>query len=210
MGWYDWFARFYDRSLEHHYLDTRAAALEALAPRRGNVLLDLPCGTGQSFDTLAPALGPDGCLVGVDLSAGMLAKAQSRVDARKDEVWAEVVLHQSDVQALDAARVAELTGGRPLDRIQVFLGMTAFPDHVAAFEHLWGLLAPGGRFVIVDVHDAKPGFQGKMVNLVARAKIQRRVWEPLERVALGYEFVELPSKKEHGGQLFFAVGNKPA
>ena len=49
------------------------------------------------------------------------------------------------------------------------LGLTAFPEWEAAFDHLWALLAPGGRMAIVDVHAARPDFQGKMVNLVARA-----------------------------------------
>jgi hypothetical protein len=48
-----------------------------------------------------------------------------------------------------------------------------------------------------------------MVNLVARADIRRRVWEPLEAVAEGYVYRELPSQREHGGQLFLAVGDKP-
>jgi hypothetical protein len=48
-----------------------------------------------------------------------------------------------------------------------------------------------------------------MVNLVARADIRRKVWEPLERVAEGFEKRDLPSRREHGGQLILASGRKP-
>jgi hypothetical protein len=48
-----------------------------------------------------------------------------------------------------------------------------------------------------------------MVNLVARADIRRTTWTVLERLAINYSRVELPSQKQHGGQLFLAHGDKP-
>nr|WP_172301705.1 class I SAM-dependent methyltransferase [Pseudenhygromyxa sp. WMMC2535] len=209
MGWYDTFSRFYDRSLEPLYRSQRLAAAEALALAPGLRVLDLPCGTGLSFPSLAPALGSEGALVGVDLSAGMLAKAQARADAAG---WSWVRTLHRDVHALDSAQLAtDLGEPAPcqVDRLHLFLGLTAFPEWEAAFAKLWALLAPGGRCVIVDVHAAKPNFRGRMVNLVARADIRRRVWEPLEAAASSYERRELPSEAAHGGQLFLAVGDKP-
>ncbi len=207
MGWYDWFASFYDRSLEPLYRDARAAAVTALAAEPGQVVLDLPCGTGQSFDRLAPAVGPRGLLIGVDFSAGMLTQARRR--ARRYEPT-QISLQQRDVHEVDAGSLAAATG-RPvtLDRLHIFLGLTAFPRWEAAFERLWDLLAPGGRCVVVDVHNAHPGLQGHMVNLIARADLRRETWRPLERRAIHYEYVELPAKHAHGGQIFLASGDKP-
>jgi ubiquinone/menaquinone biosynthesis C-methylase UbiE len=207
MGWYDWFANFYDRSLEPLYRDARAAAVTALQARPGQVVLDLPCGTGQSFDGLAPAIGPEGLLIGVDYSQGMLRRAAERARQRG---YSQVVLQQRDVHAVDDASLLA-AAGEPVavDRLHIFLGLTAFPRWEEAFERLWGLLAPGGRCVIVDVHAAEPGFTGHMVNLVARADIRREVWRPLERLAIHYQHTPLPSLRQHGGQLFLAAGNKP-
>ena len=205
MGWYDFFSRFYDSSLEPLYLDTREAAVEALELQPGLSVLDLPCGTGLSFDGIGAAIGAEGRLVGVDLSSGMLRRAKARAERLG---FSFVRLLEADVQTLEAGELEAAVGIARFDRIHVFLGMTAFPDPQAAFDRLWSLLRPGGRFVIVDVHAAKPDFQGRMVNLVARADIRRRAWEPLEAVAEGYAFRELPSKKEHGGQLFVASGTK--
>jgi len=170
-------------------------------------VLDLPCGTGQSFDGICAAIGPEGKLVGVDFSAGMLRKAAARVERLGES---SVRLIQADVQALEPAQLEREAGISEFDRVHVFLGMSAFPDPAAAFEVLWDRLRPGGRFVIVDVHAEKPDFQGKMVNLVARADIRRRSWEPLEAVARDYVYRDLPSTKQHGGQLFVAAGNKPS
>jgi ubiquinone/menaquinone biosynthesis C-methylase UbiE len=200
MSWYDWFANVYDRSLERLYRDARVAAAAALRPAPDHTVLDLPCGTGQSFDVLAPVL-THGTLVGVDLSAGMLRRASARA-ARND--WSHVRLLRSDVHALSTADV-----GARVDRLHVFLGLSAFPRWEQAFEHLWQLLAPGGRAVVVDVHAARLGLQGRLVNLVAGADIRRRTWEPLERLAINFTREDLPFRREHGGQIFLAAGDKP-
>lgn len=208
MSWYDLFSGFYDRSLEPLYREQRRLAAEALSLAPGRVVLDLPCGTGQSFAEIVSRIGPDGALLGVDLSQGMLAKSAARV---KSAGWSNVHLLARDVHALDAAAVERALGRpRAIDRLHVFLGLTAFPDWQRAFEHLWSMLAPGGRCVIVDVHAARPDLQGRMVNLVARADIRRETWTVLERLAVNYSRVDLPSQKQHGGQLFLAAGDKPS
>ena len=208
MGWYDFFSRFYDKNLQHLYVEQRVAAADALRLAPGQLALDVPCGTGQSFDPIVARMPADGAIVGVDLSAGMLARARDRI-ARNG--WKNVHVLERDVHAIDRAVIATLLGApRKVDRLQVFLGMTAFPRWTDAFDRLWDLLEPGGRCVIVDVHTEKLGFQGRMVNLVARADIQRRFWQPLERVAGEFERLELPSRPEHGGKIHLATGVKPA
>jgi ubiquinone/menaquinone biosynthesis C-methylase UbiE len=210
MGWYDLFSRVYDKSLEPLYVESRAAAVEALRLRPGQVVLDVPCGTGASFPGIREAIGDDGLLVGVDRSTGMLARARARIERAG---WSNVVLGEADVHAIDHAMISELAeiAGREfaIDRVHVFLGLTAFDRWQEAFARLWDVLAPGGRFVIVDVHAERPSLQGRMVNLVARADIRRRVWEPLESAAVGRERRELPSLPQHGGSLVLAAGDKP-
>ena len=195
MNWYNFFSGFYDRSLEKLYRDARASAVDALQPV-GRVL-DAPCGTGQSFDGLATAER----VIGLDLSRGMLAKASKRIAAKG---LSNIEVVQGDVTTITADAI-----GGPIDRLHVFLGMSAFPDPDAAFGNLWSLLKPGGRAVIVDVFTPKLGFQGRMVNLVARADIRRRSWEPLEARAIDFTRRDLPSLKQHGGTLFLATGTKP-
>ena len=51
-------------------------ALAALAPRSGESVLDIGCGGGETALDLAKAVAPDGTVVGVDLSAAVLAFAQ--------------------------------------------------------------------------------------------------------------------------------------
>lgn len=207
MSWYDFFARFYDSSVEKLYVESRQAACEALDLRPGQTVLDLPCGTGQAFEGLVEGVGEDGAVLGIDLSAGMLQRAHARVKAHS---WSQVYLGQLDVHQVDAAKLEEIRGAPVvLDRLHVFLGLSAFPHWEDAFARLWGLLRPGGRCVVLDCYAERPSFQGKVVNLVAQAQIKRETWTPLERVAEGYSRTELPSLKQHGGTLILAVGDKP-
>ena len=142
-----------------------------------------------------------GRVIGADLSRGMLGRASKRCTKLG---LANVETVRADVHAL----TTEAIGG-PVDRLHVFLGMSTFPELDVAFERLWGLLAPGGRAVIVDVFTNKLTFQGRMVNLVARADIRRRSWEQLEQRSTGFVRRDLPSLAQHGGTLFLAVGDKP-
>lgn len=205
MGWYDLFSRFYDSSLEPLYREQRVAAAAALQLAPGQRVLDLPCGTGLSLPVLREGVGETGSVLGVDLSTGMLARAQAKVE---ELGWSNVQVAASDVTALGAATLEAKLGAAQVDRLHVFLGMSAFPDPEAALRNLWTLLAPGGRCVIVDVHTEQLGFQGRMVNLVARADIRRRSWEPLEALASDFTREPLPSLPEHGGELFLATGTK--
>lgn len=213
MSWYDIFALSYDGSLEQLYRPHREAAVAALQLHRGARVLDLPCGTGQSFDLIIEGavgqvgIGGEGTLVGLDLSRGMLRRARRRVERAG---WSNVVLLERDARQLGAG---EDEDGSPssFDAILCALGLTAFPDWEAVFAAAWALLEPGGRFVIMDVHAAERRFQTKLVELMARADLSREVWQPLERLGEDFSRVETDaSPKKMGGTLFIASARKPA
>jgi ubiquinone/menaquinone biosynthesis C-methylase UbiE len=209
MGFYDVFSHVYDASLEKLYVEQRGVAARVLELTPDSVVLDVPCGTGQSFVGIAERLGPGGMLVGVDASAGMLKRASQRAGR---ELAARSIPHAliaADASRLDRDTLALHGCARPITHLHIFLGMSVFPQMEQTFETLWGLLAAGGRCVLVDVHSERLGLQGRMVNLVAGADIRRRFWEPLERVAADYRRQDLSFRKEHGGQIMLAQGRKP-
>ena len=57
----------------------RRLAVDRLALKPGEVVLDVGCGTGLSFSLVEERIGPEGGLIGVDPSPDMLAKARERV-----------------------------------------------------------------------------------------------------------------------------------
>jgi ubiquinone/menaquinone biosynthesis C-methylase UbiE len=69
--WYDWFA-----GDEWKFT---LAGLRALEPQKGARVLEIGPGTGHALAWLASTIGPGGCVVGLDLSAGMLKRARRRL-----------------------------------------------------------------------------------------------------------------------------------
>ena len=200
--WYDLFSLFYDRALEDLYAPFRPAAVEALRLTEGARVLDLPCGTGQSLDLLVPAVGPSGTVIGVDASRGMLRRAQRRVDRAG---WGTVSLVHATAAEAGPARL----GVEGVDGVLCALGLTALPDWEAAFERLFEMLRPGGRFVLFDVHAAERTKETRSVELVARADLSREVWRPLEARCADFSREVLPADPaQFGGDLYVASGTK--
>jgi len=208
MGLYDVFSNVYDASVEKLYAEQREAAARALELTADAVVLDVPCGTGQSFGAIGERLGPGGMLIGVDASGGMLKRSMQRANRELAPRSIPIALIEADASRLDRASLAAQGCTRAVTHLHVFLGMSVFPAMERTFDALWDLLEPGGRCVIVDVHADRLGLQGRMVNAIARADIRRRFWEPLERVAAEFRRQDLAFRKEHGGQIMLAYGRK--
>jgi SAM-dependent methyltransferase len=67
----------------------RRQLVERLAPRPGEVVLDIGCGTGRNFEQLLKRIGPGGRLIGVEPCPEMLAVARALVRRRG---WTNVEL----------------------------------------------------------------------------------------------------------------------
>ncbi len=204
MRWYDWLAVVYDPALEAIYRKHRRSAAAALDPAQGHVVLDVPCGTGQSFRVLHDRILPDGHYVGVDASRGMLARARARGRGRSSASFL-----QADARTLSSAQLQQLAGRARVDRLHIFLGLTTMDAWEDTFAHLWELLEPGGRCLVVDVYAERPGVQGRAVEVLARADLSRRVWEPFEARAEGFDRQTLSTDAVYGGELWLACGRKP-
>jgi ubiquinone/menaquinone biosynthesis C-methylase UbiE len=119
------------------------ALLELVALKRGEVILDVACGTGVTTRLATHQVGEEGQVDGLDINAPMLAKAQELASGL-DMTWIE-----SDVCA----------GNLPPDRYDVIIsqhGYHYFPDQPQALNEFYRLLAPGGRlaFSVWDGHSA--------------------------------------------------------
>ena len=95
-GWYDW------RTGAFEVWRRRLVALLPL--RRGDVVLDVGCGTGLCLPLLEERVGPEGTLVGIDRSGEMLALARRRA---LDSGWRNVVFVESAVEDADMPVVAD-------------------------------------------------------------------------------------------------------
>jgi ubiquinone/menaquinone biosynthesis C-methylase UbiE len=122
----------------------------ALDVRPGARVLEIGCGSGRNFPSLQRVVGPTGRIYGVDISAGMLARARARC---KREGWNNVELTRCDA--------AEYMPPEPFDGILFGLSYNTMPHHRVVLQHSWNILRPGGRIVIMD-GKAPPGRMGQI------------------------------------------------
>ncbi|MDD7942529.1 methyltransferase domain-containing protein [Actinomycetospora lutea] len=110
----------------------------------GETVLDLACGPGTLTRHLADAVGPDGLVIGADLSPAMLARAARAVTAPN------TVFVRVDAMALPLRDAC-------LDAVCCSLLLHLVPDLDTALAQLRRVLRPGGRLAVaVPAHGRGP------------------------------------------------------
>jgi demethylmenaquinone methyltransferase/2-methoxy-6-polyprenyl-1,4-benzoquinol methylase len=117
----------------------RRLAVEALAPGRGDTIVEIGCGTGMNFPLLQKKVGPEGRIIGVDISGAMLKRADKRINAAG---WKNVQLVRSSA--------ADYAFPEGVDGIIATGVLTHEPDYDKVIERGARALAPGKRWVVFD------------------------------------------------------------
>jgi ubiquinone/menaquinone biosynthesis C-methylase UbiE len=119
----------------------RRRAVAAMGLRPGDAALEVGVGSGRNLPYLLDAVGPGGAVVGVDLSAGMLAEARGLLDRRG----------AADARLIQAS-AATVDYERRFDAVLFSLSYSVIPADVRpqALERAWDALRPGGRLVVLD------------------------------------------------------------
>jgi demethylmenaquinone methyltransferase/2-methoxy-6-polyprenyl-1,4-benzoquinol methylase len=116
----------------------RRRIVERLPLRRGDVVLDVGCGTGLCFPFLLERVGPAGLVVGVDAAPEMLEIAAERASAHG---WRNVELVESAIE--DA--VLPTADHALFCAVHDILQSAAALDHVLAHVRR-GIAAGGGKW----------------------------------------------------------------
>jgi ubiquinone/menaquinone biosynthesis C-methylase UbiE len=181
----------------------RGLAVGALGLRPGDTVVDMACGTGLNFSLIQRAVGPDGRIIGVDLTDAMLAVAQQRIESNG---WSNVSLVQADA--------AEFAYPREIDGILSTYAMSHVPEAANAIAHGAAALSRAGRWVVLDlkVPDNVPRWLAQLGIALGRPLgsidewVGRRPWEEL-RAAMLDELADLSWTELCFGTAFLAAGS---
>ncbi|MEQ9398922.1 MAG: methyltransferase domain-containing protein [Longimicrobiales bacterium] len=198
-------APFYDRALLLYRLvglgRHRRRAVEALDLQPGDTVVDLGCGTGANFTLLHDTVGPEGRIVGVDLTDAMLERARRRAE---DEGFDNVVLVEANVVDYELpARTAGVLATFALEMV---------PEYPSVIRRTAEALEEGGRLVLLGLKHPE-GWPDWLVDLgvwinrpfgVSRDYAEFRPWQSLRQY-----FTEIEFREMLAGAAYMAVGRVP-
>ena len=156
----------------------RKQAVSELGLKDGDTVVDIGCGTGLNFPLLHRAVGPEGTIIGVDLSDAMLAQARHTAEANQ---WANIQLLCADASQFEFP-----------PRVNAVLStyaLTLIPDCGRVVSSACDALASGGKLVVLDM--AWPRYcplWWRHVLFFLRSYgvtadvLRRRPWETVQRV----------------------------
>jgi ubiquinone/menaquinone biosynthesis C-methylase UbiE len=182
----------------------RRRAVQALGLRAGDSVVDIACGTGLNFPLIEEVIGPNGRIVGVDLTDAMLAHAEDRIAANG---WRNVSLVQADAAAFDFPT--------EVNAILATYALSQVPECAEVIAHGAAALSGGGRWVVLDlkVPHNTPGWLVQPGTAIVRRFasidewIMRRPWEAI-RAAMHEELADLSWTELFFGTAFLAAGSR--
>ena len=118
--------------------DERRIARLLLGLCPGDGVLDVACGTGNFSRDFARSVGPDGLVVGIDVSETMLARAVSNTRAAGLGQVAYIRGDAVELPFLDQS----------FDAVCCFAALHLFGDPLRALDRMTAVLTPGGRLAL--------------------------------------------------------------
>lgn len=173
-------AAFYDDTCGPTSL-IRSAAIERLALRPGDRVLDVGCGTGMSFELLRERVGESGAVIGVDQSPEMITLASRRAC---EAGWDNVQVIEGFMETVDI--------GEPVDAL-LFHYTHDILQAPEAVSNLLSMARPGARVSIAGIKHF-PWWTGPLVLLSYAKNVgwngnlsgMRRPWAKIEPHLVGF------------------------
>jgi len=191
--YFDSFAEEWDKMFTAEDIEVLSFLIESFDIKEYDKIVDLGCGTGVLFDLLRRRVGPDGLVVGVDLSSAMVKKA------RKNFPFKNILEIDADAEMLPLK--SEL-----FDVAVSFAAFAHFTCQESVMEEASRILKKGGKFYIIHLLSSK---ELETYHLKAGGPVADDHIPPLEKMRELFEkgnFIDV-SIIDHPG-LYLAQGTK--
>lgn len=121
-------------------------AINHAKAKPGEICVDLGSGRGNDVIKLADEVGESGYVYGIDISEGMIAKANANI--QKFEVKnAKIIKAELERLPLEDNQVNLVISNCTINHAS---------DKVAVWQEVHRILKPGGRFVVSDIYATSP------------------------------------------------------
>lgn len=164
----------------------RERAARLAAPKDGERVLDVGCGTG-ALAFAAKSLAPGALVSGIDASPEMVAVARKKAGRKRGDVTFEV-----------AAIESLPFGDGEFDIVLSSLMLHHLPSDVkaAGLAEVARVLKPSGRFVVVDFAGTGGGVLGHVASLFGHRHARGGAHELLDAIrAAGFSQIDVPQTR---------------
>ena len=188
-----------------YYKKARNYAIEELEIKKGQTVLNVPCGTGVNFKYFQRHLDNSGLIIGVDLSSGMLDQAKRK--AKKND-WTNVDLILENATEIDQKWLQSYSEKKEqikIDAVFCDLGLSGLPKWQNIIDNMISILSPNGRIVILDWYLEEPSLRGKFVKWIGKGEVDRPIWQYLKTKVSDFKVDDSFNR----GGVFVASGTKP-
>jgi len=137
---FDQWAKSYDQGrMKRWFLFTQSLVINELSLRKNSKILDVGCGTGAAVFLLADLL-PEGKACGIDISDGMIQKAQAKIPREMSE---RIEFREGSSDKIPYP-------DEFFDGLICTSSFHHYPDPIKALKEMQRILKPGGEVLIFD------------------------------------------------------------
>lgn len=187
IEYYDKISGIYDFISNWYYKKARKYAIEKLEIKKGQTVLNIPCGTGVNFKYFQSILENTGLIIGIDLSGGMLNQAKQKTEKKG---WTNINLELENATKIDQNWLTEYSkrnGPIEINAVLCDLGLSGLPEWQKIIDNMISILGPNGNIVILDWYLEKSGPLAKFVKWIGKGEVDRPLWQYLQTKVSDFE-----------------------
>lgn len=182
--WYDKIAKIYDNYTLYFYKKKRMKLIEHLEIKKGDRILVIACGTGQSFELLENKIGKSGEIIAFDYSEGMLKQAKNKIIKNN---WTNINLIKLDAREFNKEFFEEQKIKTNFDIVLGELAFSVIPNWKKVMNISVSLLNKNGKIGLLDWYRKNNDILIRIIDFLAEAETTRNTIDYANKIMKIYK-----------------------